>query len=144
MTPGSGSMKAPGIDSPCMMPGSPTANPMISSGIGHHSPSNPAMMPGGAPDIAGSPVMNPNSSGPQPTLTGDSINRMDCISYSSNSRITHVSPWSSCQLCTCSVTSRQFMESKGLMPQEPPGNPVLTIPSFLSKIHLNTNHLSTS
>jgi hypothetical protein len=64
--PVSSSMKAPGIDSPCMMPGSPT---------GHHSPSNPAMMPGGAPDIAGSPV-----SGPQPTLTGERIAFDSCMS----------------------------------------------------------------
>jgi len=77
MTSGSGSMKTPSIDSPCMMPGSPNANPMMSGGMGHHSPSiptnNPAMMSGGAPDIASSPIMNPNSSVPQPTLTGDSI-----------------------------------------------------------------------
>jgi len=50
---------------------------MMSGGMGHHSPSiptnNPAMMSGGAPDIASSPIMNPNSSVPQPTLTGDSI-----------------------------------------------------------------------
>lgn len=81
MTPGSVPMKTPAIDSPCMMPGSPSANPMISSGIGHHSPSiptsNPAMMPGGAPDIASSPIMNPGSSVPQPTLTGDSCNRIE-------------------------------------------------------------------
>jgi hypothetical protein len=63
-----------------MMPGSPSANAMMSSGMGHHSPSiptsNPAMMAGSAPDIAGSPI----SSVSQPTLTGDSSNRMYCIS----------------------------------------------------------------
>jgi hypothetical protein len=68
IAPGSGPVKTPGIDSPCMMPGSPT-NPMM----GHHSPGNPAMMPGGAHDIAGSPIMNPNS---QPTLTGDETHRI--------------------------------------------------------------------
>ena len=69
ITPGSGPVKTPGIDSPCMMPGSPSANPMM----GHCSPGNPAMMPGGAHDITGSPIMNPNS---QPTLTGDKTCRI--------------------------------------------------------------------
>ena len=69
MTAGSGSVKTPGIDSPCMMPGSPSSNPMM----GHHSPGNPALMPGGAHDIASSPIMNPNS---QPTLTGDTTHRI--------------------------------------------------------------------
>jgi hypothetical protein len=69
IAPGSGPVKTPGIDSPCMMPGSPTTNPMM----GHHSPGNPAMMPGGAHDIAGSPIMNPNN---QPTLTGDKMHRI--------------------------------------------------------------------
>lgn len=81
MTPGTGPLKTPGIDSPCMMPGSPSANAMMSSGMGHHSPSvptsNPAMMAGGAPDMAGSPI----SGVPQPTLTGDGSSGMYRISY---------------------------------------------------------------
>jgi hypothetical protein len=36
------------------------------------------MMPGGAHDIAGSPIMNPNS---QPTLTGDKICRIAFCLY---------------------------------------------------------------
>ncbi|KAJ9574013.1 hypothetical protein L9F63_008610, partial [Diploptera punctata] len=65
LTQGNAPMKTPGIDSPCMMPGSPNTNPMLPGGMGHHSPNNPGMITGGAPDIAGSPIMNP-----QPTLTG--------------------------------------------------------------------------
>ena len=68
LTQGNAAMKTPVIDSPCMMPGSPSANPML-PGMGHHSPNNPAMLTGGAPDIASSPIMNP-----QPTLTGNFVN----------------------------------------------------------------------
>ncbi|XP_066997121.2 protein BCL9 homolog isoform X2 [Anabrus simplex] len=67
-----GPLKAGGIDSPCLLSGSPNTNPMLPSGIGHHSPNIPAsstpLLPG-APDMAGSPVMN-HGNLPQPSLTG--------------------------------------------------------------------------
>nr|CAD7201328.1 unnamed protein product [Timema douglasi] len=63
-----GPMRVPsgGMDSPCMMSGSPNPNTMLSGGGGHHSPNIAQTNPGGMlTDMVGSPSMNL-----QPSLTG--------------------------------------------------------------------------
>ncbi|XP_063219698.1 protein BCL9 homolog [Bacillus rossius redtenbacheri] len=68
MVPG-GPGKSTGLESPCLMSGSPNTNHLLPSGMGHHSPnmaSNSAsMLPAGGPEVVGSPIVNP-----QPSLTG--------------------------------------------------------------------------